>query len=385
MQFEVPKVEGKAPGYLPGLDGLRFLAAAAVVIHHVEWQRTVFGLDSPFWTSGMQRLGALGVTFFFVLSGYLITYLLLSERDRTGSIDVAAFYWRRVLRIWPLYLLIAVLGLVLLPQVSAFDSPAFAAAGDQWQGRRMLFTFSFSAHFLRVYELELGAGLAGVLWSVGVEEHFYAVWPWLVRGARRRLTFLLVCIVVGFPLMRLAVGALLGAGPDVVLPHWRLRMVDTFLDVARFDCMSIGALGAVLHQRRREWLSWIFARPAQLSALALLAVGILAGLEVPVIDEGLYSALFLVVILNAAANPAALVRPTGAGLDYLGQISYGIYCYHLIVIVWCLNVMPHDGLTTPLGMLSLYAASFLGTIAVSALSYWAFEAPFLRLKRRFAR
>jgi peptidoglycan/LPS O-acetylase OafA/YrhL len=376
--------------HLPGIDGFRFLAALAVLFSHVEMFKHAEGLPSiwelrPLGALGgapVHLLGGRGVSFFFVLSGFLITYLLLVERDRTGRIDLGRFYLRRVLRIWPLYLLVGALGLLLLPRLLLFHSPLFATAFDPSHPRRLLFTALFSAQFLVVYRIELGATFAGVLWSVGVEEHFYAAWPLLMRRARG-LPWLMLGIVLALPLARFAVGLALASG-DGLLPLWRLKLLDRFLFVSRFDCMALGALGAWLHWRGR--LPGVLLRPAtQLVALLGLGAGLVLGIELPLVDETLYGAGFLVLILNASLNPRPIADTRGPVLDYLGQISYGLYCYHSIVIVAVLNLLPGLFRIHPwLGEPALYALCVAGTIAVSALSYRLYEKPFLDLKDRFA-
>ncbi len=100
--------------YFPGLNALRFIAASAVIITHIELLKGFFGLKS-FWQNPLlYNLGGLGVYFFFVLSGFLITYLLLKEKTVLNDIKIKNFYIRRILRIWPLYFFILILGLFVL-------------------------------------------------------------------------------------------------------------------------------------------------------------------------------------------------------------------------------------------------------------------------------
>src|ERR1051326_1775359 len=109
------KVQETGKVYFPGLNGLRFLAAFAVVITHVELLKGQVGLPNHWTNPVIFNLGGLGVYFFFVLSGFLITYLLLAEKDKTGTIRIGNFYIRRILRIWPLYYFLVLLGFFVLP------------------------------------------------------------------------------------------------------------------------------------------------------------------------------------------------------------------------------------------------------------------------------
>src|SRR5262245_16271974 len=101
--------------YFRNLNGLRFIAALLVIIHHIEQLKYIFGMPNNFSSSFVQIIGELGVILFFVLSGFLITYLLLEEEKRTDTIAVRNFYLRRILRIWPLYFLIVIIALAILP------------------------------------------------------------------------------------------------------------------------------------------------------------------------------------------------------------------------------------------------------------------------------
>ena len=106
----------KSIQHFKGLNSLRFFAALLVLMHHTETIRKKNGLENLEWL-GLFRNGVNAVTFFFVLSGFLITYLLLKENDKTHTVNIGTFYIKRMLRIWPLYFLIFFIGTLLLPQV----------------------------------------------------------------------------------------------------------------------------------------------------------------------------------------------------------------------------------------------------------------------------
>src|SRR5687768_1669565 len=109
--------------FFKGINGLRFFAAFAVIITHIELLKGHFGYIH-YWNEPMIfHAGGLGVYFFFVLSGFLITYLLLAEKSRFGEISILKFYVRRMLRIWPLYYLIVIIGFFVLPLFPAIQVP----------------------------------------------------------------------------------------------------------------------------------------------------------------------------------------------------------------------------------------------------------------------
>ncbi|NRB70857.1 MAG: acyltransferase, partial [Xanthomonadales bacterium] len=112
------------PLYFPNLNGLRFIAALMVIVYHLERLKANMGLDGLWGKAAFVSLfGKLGVVLFFVLSGFLITYLLLAEEKRFAKIDLTSFYLRRVLRIWPLYFFIIFLGFFVLPFLNFFSVP----------------------------------------------------------------------------------------------------------------------------------------------------------------------------------------------------------------------------------------------------------------------
>jgi peptidoglycan/LPS O-acetylase OafA/YrhL len=109
--------------YFLNLNGLRFIAASTVVIHHVEQTKDLYGFKNYFGNATVQLIGSMGVTLFFVLSGFLITYLLLQEKAVHQTVQLGKFYMRRVLRIWPLYYLVVLLGLFVFPHLPFFQVP----------------------------------------------------------------------------------------------------------------------------------------------------------------------------------------------------------------------------------------------------------------------
>ena len=210
--------------YIPQLDGLRFLAFLGVFVAHATNAigelptGSVGWYHAEWWGRSALLAGNLGVALFFVLSSYLITSLLVREEDTTGRIDVPAFWVRRILRIWPLYL-----GFVFM----------YAAFGGL--SGRMLTAFSvFSGNWAMVAWSESG-GLAHPLWSVSVEEQFYLAWPLVLAALSRRLrrhaAFSLIAMAV------VARYAFFAAGASTT-SAW----LNTF---SHLDAIGIGALVAL--------------------------------------------------------------------------------------------------------------------------------------------
>lgn len=382
--------------YFPGLNGLRFFAALAVIITHVELLKGQVGLPNSWHDPLLHILGGLGVYFFFVLSGFLITYLLLVEKKETGTISVRQFYLRRIFRIWPLYYLIVLLAFFVFPHFPILRIAWFDQFFEHhfWL-KLFLFIFILPNLALALYPRE-SVPHAGHTWSIGVEEQFYLIWPWVVRRSKKILRTVLivgaviVAIKIGiWVLLKLAhVATTEGKAVQAGAPKWLLVLKD-FVAMTKFECMAIGAAGAEFAFNKREHiLRWIFHPVTQ--TLSLLLLPVLVYFTPDSIQDGIhliYSVCFLVIIMNTALNPRGFLRLENGVYRFLGDISYGLYMYHMFVVVISLRLVFHwaHGSSPLVLNIWYYSVSVLATIAVSALSYYLYEKPFIRLKRRFAK
>lgn len=190
--------QAAAPIYFKGFNGVRFIAASAVIVHHIEEYKSVFlfGREDLWARPFAYQLGRLGVALFFVLSGFLITYLLLAEKQKTGKIAIRKFYIRRILRIWPLYFLIVGTGLFIWPHVPLLHTPA-SMSSDIYAnfGQKLLLYGLVLPNFASA--LYGNIPMVTHTWSIGVEEQFYLMWPWLVMGRNPKRTLTVVLSLVG--------------------------------------------------------------------------------------------------------------------------------------------------------------------------------------------
>ncbi len=366
-----------------GLNALRFLAALFVVIGHIPLNQASGGLPHPSYGALFFR-GAPAVAFFFTLSGFLITYLLLAEQERTGTIRVRKFYLRRVLRIWPLYFAVVAFGLAFYNLVLPALGIAYPVAYPL--PLAVLLYVCFLPNLMN--SLYTVGGILNPLWSIGIEEQFYLGWAPAVKRWHRHLPRLLAAVFT----VSLAL---------FVLNHFEVfgpHRVKLFFSQLKFHFMAIGGFCAWALVERRERLlgSWPFAsRVAQWILLALIADFYLfnwagwGGLAEELVQLVLYPWL----IVNVAANPRRIVSfrgtsPAGRMLDHLGVISYGIYMLHMIAVYATTALFQrttwwHDR-HLALYCLAYYTVAIGSTLLLAHLSYRFFESPFLRLKDRFA-
>lgn len=363
--------------YFKNLNALRFFAATMVIFHHVEQYKRWAGLPNIFGQTTIDALGHKAVSFFFVLSGFLITYLLLAEEKKTGDINIRNFYVRRILRIWPLYFLIVIACLYIIPNV--FDLSALRPD--------VLENFSLSAVLLflvlpNVLRMIVPSVVGGnQLWSIGVEEQFYLIWPVAVRWFFKRLLgFLLLFIAVKFAVTLAfelweATSGLKFA--SAIYRFWVLLQIEQ---------MAIGAIGAwLLFEKKKKALSFIYNRFTMVVSLALVA----ALFVIPVHHWAIHyveALLFVILIMNLSTNPAIKLSLETRMFTALGNISYGIYMYHTLCITVCLYLLRAFDLEKnnyTLFNVALYAGSIILSISIAYLSYEFFEKKFIDLKEKF--
>jgi peptidoglycan/LPS O-acetylase OafA/YrhL len=325
----------------------------------------------------------LGVVLFFAISGFLITYLLLSEKWSLGAISIKGFYARRILRIWPLYFLVVLACMLVVSRIGPLAAPAYQAHIDKH------FWHIFLAYALFVPTLVEPVPFTTHLWSIAVEEQFYIVWPWIVKWGHGLWLLVLV------PLAAILAPTIIWEWPT----NWQSGMTifHAWEYFRHFSCLAIGSLTAICYLTApRVLLRFLYHPVVQAGVLGCLVVmlwnahshgeeGVRAEFGA---DARSYSLLFGVLILNVATNPRPLFRLENRVADYLGRISYGLYMYHPLTIalaVCALRPIISDNYRGGLSNAALYILSFGLSVLVSSMSYHLFEQPFLRLKSRFAR
>jgi len=355
----------------PSLDGVRGIAVLSVVMAHA--QALIFGrpIFSWFDFSG----GFIGVDIFFVLSGFLITSLLLQEHQTTGTISLKNFYIRRALRLLP--------ALVLLLVAMLIYSRLALSAEVGWQTLRFAgVVILYLTNWARAFEWIPGSNLLGHLWSLAVEEQFYLLWPPVLlillrlRLSRRALVILMVGLIFLVLLRRID-----------LLSHGGITQGRVYLGSdTRADSLLVGCLAAMLHAWRMlpdSRLFRVLLRTATVMALPVLFIYFLDAFGVrsrTFFTFGLTVVAFVagVLILQAmqsSPNPLLYVLENGF-LVYLGKISYGLYLWHFFAIEITLGLR--------VGSAMKLALSLLGLFGITATSFYCVERPFLSLKTRFS-
>lgn len=365
--------------YFSGINSLRFLAALAVIITHIELLKGSFGFKSYWKNPIIFNLGGIGVYFFFVLSGFLITYLLLVEKEKNGNIAIKQFYFRRILRIWPLYYLILIIGFFILPHFQVFHI-SYLQDNFNKNFTENLILYIFILPNL-AFSLFTAVPNIGQVWSIGVEEQFYIIWPWIVSKSKNIMQTLIIIISV-LILLKVTV-LILGKFYSDSVWYAPLKL---FIAMSKFECMAIGGIGAYLLFSKINFLALLYNKYILFSSVFLIPLLIFITPEF--LQDGIhiiYSILFLIIILNVSNN-ASVKFLENKTLNYLGKISYGVYMYHFMIIPLVLHFLrvnlhsSSEGLTN----LLIYTIIIGLTIIVSGLSYRFIELPFINLKSKYS-
>ncbi|AWI26247.1 hypothetical protein HYN49_10235 [Flavobacterium pallidum] len=358
--------------YFPNLNGLRFIAALLVIIHHVEAYKGFFRMehdDIPFATIA----GPLGVILFFVLSGFLITYLLLFEETAFGKINIRNFYTRRILRIWPLYFLILLLAFLVLPNIDIFVLPRFGKDAIYSQLALKIIFYVFFLPNLACAALS-SIPYASHTWSIGTEEQFYLVWPLLLRFFKKYRMAMMLGIILCYNIIL----ALLKSPWSDDLPG--SLVLRLFWPGFSIDCMAIGGILALLYFRKSRMLSLLMDNRVFYVVLMATIFLLAMGYHFPYLHDKIYAVLFGIIVLNLAANDTLSISLENNILNYLGRISYGLYMYHPIAIVLAFAICRNTG---HFSNWFIYPLAMVLTSAMAALSYQYFESWFLKRKQQF--
>ena len=354
------------PGHIPQLDGLRGLAVLLVLISHSGYLEAL-----PH--ARMLKHGRFGVDLFFVLSGFLITGILVDSKSSEHYFR--NFYARRALRIWPLYYLILFVALIAVP---LFAPAMRATAARNWPA------FVFYVQNIAFIQSDNNYPFAlGATWSLAVEEQFYLTWPVLVFLLRKRTLAVVSASLVVVSLSLRLVGYFHGAPIGFI--H--------FFTLSRLDAIALGSLAAIwLRSPNCTLVRW------RILAYQFLGLGVagmvLARILMPkngsVVGYTFMAFAFTGLLgLSLICNPQSslLGRCLSARwLRYIGRISYGLYLLHgPIFLVW-LHFMDSRGFLPYNEVVRnslAFTGQFLSATLAASISWWLFEEPILRLKERF--
>jgi peptidoglycan/LPS O-acetylase OafA/YrhL len=362
-------------GYIRQLDGIRSVAVIFVILTH--W--------FPGGIASRYGFGAIGVDIFFVLSGFLITRILIVERLKyeleptvySRLKAIKNFIVRRSLRIFPIYYLLL---LMLVIYTKQFPNPV----SQDWK-----WYFFYLQNILFFINDGWPGGKLSHLWSLAVEEQFYVFWPWLILFVSRK--WLLKSIVISFFI-------------GIAAVYW-LQMIKggTMAGLLTPSCMHAFASGGILaffHIKMRTkfyQINYYFLIPAFLSFIYLI-LGLNSVLPLLVDSRTLVSVIIVGLISDILINPNSFMSSKilgNPGLVFLGKISYGVYLFHNFIPIW-INAFMYKLEESNFNLIFLkynkslvyqstffYFISFSVLVIVATSSFYLFEHPINKLKRNF--
>ncbi|MBC7451947.1 MAG: acyltransferase [Cytophagales bacterium] len=349
-------------------DALRFFAFLKVFLFHLPIE--IFPLFN-YLKSG----GGIGVYFFFVLSGFLITYIILEEKKHTGSLHLGNFFMRRILRIWPLYYLM--IGI-------AFATPYLLSLlqlnySDNGYQPDWLMSLAFLENYKMIFEgVYPNVSPLGAMWSLCVEEHFYIVWGILLSVVSIKKTPI---VIIG--------SILLSALSIIVFIQYDVWPLDISTNLIYF---SFGAIPAYLLSTNEArvghaattipfiyMVSWIVC--------TIVYVTVAPNIAYPfheLVDAIMLSLLFSGIIFLVITGGKFKIEDDNV-FSRLGKYTYGMYLYHVLVIAVLIQVFIKNkwAIDTSFQAILFLCSALIMTVSISVVSYELFEKQFLKLKRYF--
>ena len=348
--------------YFKGLDTLRAIAALIVVWGHIELFKKVHGykslIDSGFYLPD----GHIAVILFFVISGFIITTILINEKNQNGSASLKNFYIRRMFRIWPVYYLVLLASFLLFKTV--------------YSNQTLILSFTIFPNI--AHALNDGWPTSPQIWSIGVEEQFYLLWPLLLNFIpTKKLGVFLVGFIVFYTFL-----------PAIILfinnHYWKnhslFDFVNRFFFGTKFNVIAIGCLLGYLYCEKKSILNVFSNKFTGVFLLFAVAAMWILGLKVKYYTDEIFAILFAVAIIIIIDNPK--INIDNKFSLFIGRISYGIYMYHWIVLLLFFEYL-QPFISLQYFNLILYCFVLGGTIFISWVSYHTIEKYFLGLKTKF--
>ncbi|MCX6160784.1 MAG: acyltransferase [Ignavibacteriae bacterium] len=379
--------------YFPGLNGLRFIAAVLVFFHHTEqhkfwmgipslWMdRNIPGVSYPLIVYVIDNIGHQARVIFFVLSGFLVTYMFLVEKAKTDKISWKKFQIRRALRLYPVYYLVAIFAFFVLPHI--INIGTFNESLRQNFTKEIVIFGLMLPNLSRLLPPVMGASQ---FWSVGVQEQFYLTWPVAVKLFSKYFMWFLISFLLlkfGLEFLLIYITPLLNDKPTLQKIFSQLLFM---LQLFQVEQMAVGGIAAYILFKGKEKILNIIYNPIVHISVAIVFITLLF-FDIHFTGYTLFSGFIAVVlIMNISLNKKFYFSLDTGILNYLGNLSFGMYAYHTLCLAITISVLTNIRLHETnfvLFNILFYSLSFTASMILSVLSYRYFEAFFLKFKEKF--
>lgn len=360
--------------FFPDLDASRFLAFILVFLFHaIKTSDSNFQSESSYqFIRSHLEVAHMGVDYFFTLSSFLISYLLLLELKTKKSIRIGAYLMRRILRIWPLYFFVLLLGFILIPQFTTLFSPNAELSLPP--------ALPFVLFIANFYMMEHGVAflfVLSILWTISVEEQFYLIWPFLCKMGSK--AFPLVCTVF----ILLSVGSGFFIEPSKAYFH----------SLTYFANFGVGGLAAYLVVYKTEWIAQ-FEKLSKSKIIFVYLILLIASILYPYwraipflsqLEQVVFACLFSFFILEQSFSKNSLFKMRNLSFwSKMGKMSYGLYVYEALGITTVTFLVDRYVTESYFGFFVFKPVlAFVLTLIIAILSYRTIESFFLRLKKPY--
>lgn len=347
--------------FIPQLDSLRFFAFILIFIHHL-------GPTNILFVENIKNIGWLGVDIFFCLSAFLLTQILRAEVEKTGTLNIRNFYIRRILRIWPLYLIYCIIAII-------FSCYKDVLTFENWNRSVGLLTFSDNI-FVSLYDYN-PILFTGHLWTLSYEEQFYLALPFLIlflvkRNSDYQRNLFLIIIMIGGSLIRL-----------FFIYNNVNRFAIWVLPITHFESILFG----VFLGFRKEILKtinlfpWLLIAAVSILIIFLLPSNLITSYYLMILYPciGVLSGSLVCIFLYSRSEIYKTLLSNKVSV-YLGKISFGLYVFHIFCILLTDFLSPYLNLNNVVLKISI---SLSLTIILASISYLLLEKRFLTLKDNF--
>lgn len=350
--------------YFKGLDVLRFICATGVIFHHATLILNEKGF--PTKAEAIHRFsGAFFLDVFFIISGFLISLILIQEY-KIGTFSLKNFYARRIIRIWPLYFLVVIVKIVIIPMTDHFPWILIKT--------NLLYACSFTVNYQLLLEF---SNTYTILWSICIEEHIYLLLPlflFVFKGKFKLIGWAFV--IIGFISWFYFKG----------IPSVSGYNTTYFVSFGYFYYFGIGTLIAYFHNEGVK-LNLLFVKPVQIFILIILMLIIF---NIVPYNYSLFKILLMNGLLGGylvwlATQQNFVINLKPAVSKYLGNISYGMYITHIITVGATIRYFKNGDITFSelLWGWGIPCIATMLTIVLATILYYFFERPILKLKSRF--
>jgi peptidoglycan/LPS O-acetylase OafA/YrhL len=365
--------------YFKNLYALRFIGAFAVILGHIELIKSFENIQNlmslPFYKS---TNGHIGVILFFVLSGFLITYFLLEELNTTGKINFKTFYIKRLLRIWPIYYLMVIFSVLIFPEILHVI--------DGSKEKIILKDSIYYWLFLPNIAKSLKHFIQGAthLWSIGVEEQFYLIWPILLLFFKKYIKILLCSIIIIFSLTTPFID-FLNVHSSFFKDNLSLKnILSSFFSGFKINAMAIGGIFAYINYSQKESMNFIKNDLSEIILVVITMYCWISGKTFGTYTDEIYSILFGIIIFIFTTRKNSFFNLENKIYIFFGKISYGLYVYHWVIILLLVKIMKNNSnvfYNEFINNLLLYSLSLILTTLFSYFSYKYIEKPIMKLYR----